>query len=116
MTPEGWRRPADRISVFDRQHAGLSQFKGLRGIRRAGSAFRLECVARVLNLAGRAFTGRATAADNHEVASTFKRILPFGNRLVLKFTINASINLTNCDLVDTTIKVGRIRCLGSLKL
>ena len=36
------RRPADRLHLSDRTHAGLSQSEGLRRIRRLGSAFRLE--------------------------------------------------------------------------
>ena len=44
-------RPADRVSFSGRQNAGLSQFQGLRGIRRRCTTFRLECVGLVRTLA-----------------------------------------------------------------
>ena len=52
-------RPADWISVPGRQYAGLSEFQGLRGIRRGGSTVRLECVGLVRALAGRGCANNA---------------------------------------------------------
>ena len=67
--PRRRHRPADRLSVSDRHYAGLSQFQSLRGIRRGGSTFRLECVGHVRALASRAHSNRSAAANDYEIAS-----------------------------------------------
>ena len=65
-----WRRPADRISVSGRRHAGLSQSERLRRIRRGKPAGRLEYMADVLDLTDGAHQhGDANTADRDEIAA-----------------------------------------------
>jgi hypothetical protein len=65
------RWPADRLHFSDRRHAGLSQSESLRGIRRVGSAYRLECVAHAFDLAAGAYPARIGATHHHQVAAGF---------------------------------------------
>ena len=74
QVPRRRRRPANRLFVSRRQHAGLFEPEGLQGIRRRKPAGRLECVAHIRAVARGAVGGAFTAADfDQGRASQLKR-------------------------------------------
>ena len=63
------RWPADRLHFSGRRHAGLSQSEGLWGIRRVGSAYRLECVGDAFDLAAGGCSACNDETHHHQIAA-----------------------------------------------